>query len=785
MPIEPQRRPVFEGDGDNNLTPQVFETDDGGSAVRDSDPRSMREAASGIIDRLTGLADEAVQKRTPIEERWLEDERAYHGKYDEVTEKNLRNATASKSRAIINLTQPKTNAWSARLGDLLFPADDRNWGINPTPVPELVNEADEMQAQAEAQDAMAEQLVEEHNRRGETGEAQDVTLLPAAAAAGERAQALRAEEAKRRKVMDTAKQRSEAMQREMDDQLTESLYPKRSRDVIDDACRLGVGILKGPLFANRPRRKWVQVEGNVFRLQGPTDDRPEFRRVNPWSFFPDPNGTEMDDVEYTFERHLPNRSKLRKMAKELGFNKEAVRELLREGPGYGTNRNLDHLTHLRSITNEGEAITGRYVVWEYHGVLEKEDICILLHGAGRADDAEAFEQNYDELDELKVVIYFCDGHLLKLSEAYVLDSNEPLYSVFSFLKSEASVLGSIGVPAMMRDPARALSAVWRMMLDNAALSVGPQVVIDKNMVEPEDGSWKLTGRKVWKRTGQDINTQNKPFDSFDIPNNQAELAGIIELALRFVDDVTSLPLIAQGEQASHVTQTANGMAMLFNSANVIFRRVVKNWDDDLTTPAVRRLFDWNMQFNPKDAIKGDMQVEARGTSVLLVREVQSQNLMAITTTWSSHPILGPALKAYDSMRMTLQSLSINPDDVLVPREEYEKKLLAMAEGQAESPELIRAQATVEAAKIGAAARTEAAQVDLQVAHLRYEVEVMKLRQTGEITAAQMTAMLDQKRLELGSQERMKAVDIAVEERRAERARAEGQSEEAAVGQGVG
>jgi hypothetical protein len=43
---------------------------------------------------------------------------------------------------------------------------------------------------------------------------------------------------------------------------------------------------------------------------------------------------------------------------------------------------------------------------------------------------------------------------------------------------------------MMRDPAGARAA-WRMLMDNSALSVGPQIVIDKTRIEPENGpgSW--------------------------------------------------------------------------------------------------------------------------------------------------------------------------------------------------------------------------------------------------------------------------------------------------------
>jgi hypothetical protein len=232
-------------------------------------------------------------------------------------------------------------------------------------------------------------------------------------------------------------------------------------------------------------------------------------------------------------------------------------------------------------------------------------------------------------------------------------------------------------------------------------------------------------RKVWLKTGDDLNVDAKPFEVFDIPSNTDELVKIIELSLKFIDEMTSLPLIAQGEQGAHITQTAGGMSMLMNSANVIFRDVVKNWDDDMTTPMIRRFYDWNMQFNSKEEIKGDMQVEARGTSALLVRELQSANLMMMTERWSSHPVLSLALKVYDTMRMTVQSISINPDDVLGTRDEFEAKLKAQAENAPQDPRIA-------AAQIDAQSRKEQNAANIEIANLRLQASIADVQaRTGE------------------------------------------------------
>lgn len=746
--------------------------------------QKMVEAAGAVVDRLHALAQEQVTHKKPIEMRWLEDLRAFAGLYDEITADRLNSSDRdgeARSRAYINMARPKTNAWRARLADLLFPADDRNYGINPTPVPELEDGARMVAKESAELHEKAEQAVERANRAAAAGD-------PAAAAAeaaeaeqsGMLAKKLEENEKLARAELEVARRRADAMAREIDDQLTECQYPARSRDAIDDACKLGVGILKGPLTANRPRRKWATMPGetNVYQLQTNPDPRPEYRRVDPWSFFPDMMAATIDDAEFTFERHLPTKRDLRKLARTLGFDKDAVRALVSdEQPDRGgSNNDLDYLSQLRAITGETQAVTGRYVLWEYRGNLECDEICHLMRATGNVEGAAAFEAAYDPLDEHMVVIYFCRGRVLKIDTDYVLDSGESLYSVFQFERGEGSMMSAIGVPRMMLPALRVLNGAWRMMIDNGALSSGPQVVIDKTMVEPEDGSWKMRPRKVWlKKTsmgGQ--GGQNAPFEVFNIPMNQAQLAGIIELALKFIDEETALPLIAQGEQGSHITQTMGGMTMLFNSANVIFRRVVKNWDDDMTTPIIRRIYDWNMQFSDKDDIKGDMQVEARGTSVLLVREMQSQQLMQIATNWSAHPVIGAAIKLHDVLRMTFQSLSLNPDDVLLSKDDFEKKIADLAASQAQSPETIRAMATIETAKIDAASRKLDGEVQLQIAGIRRETALMELAEESKMSVEKLGAMLGMKNLELASKERSLAAEIGTEREMAAEARARGE-----------
>lgn len=734
----------------------VVQRDDAESRIRED---RLLDAAAAIVGRLDNLVREQVRARAPIEERWIRNISQYLGLYDAKRLADLNKA--EQSTAFVKLTRHKTNGWSARISDLLFPTDNKNWGIQPTPIPKLTGKAKEAEAAA----------IEAVKAANAAADAGDPTAEQIAGRAGEFGEQVKAYYA----AIETAKKRAVWMERTIEDQLVESDYITQCRDVIEDGCKLGTGILKGPTTVQQLRPAWTEVEGR-WSLQQDDEPRPMFVRVDPWHFFPDMSARTIKDCEFTFERSLPTRKDLKRAARKLGFNKAAVKRLLDQGaPQFTSADGLSHIAELRSLTGESETITGRYIQWEYNGPLECEEIVQLLRASGRDREADYFEENKDPLDEHRVIIHFIGSEVLKIAPEYPLDSGDGLYSIWNFEKGEASIFG-IGVPEMMSDSQTSINNAWRMMQDNSALSVGPQLIFNKGSIVPQDGVWGLRPMKIWLNTSASYAVgQPKPFDVIDVPNNQQELAGIIALAKEFADLESSMPDIAQGELGATPSQTASGQAMLMNSANVVFRRVVKSWDDDLTKPTLRRAYDWNMQFNKDESVKGDMQVDARGTSVLLVREIQSQNLMAIATNWTVHPVFGAYFKAREIAEKTLQTMMIPPEDVLLSQDEVDKKAAEAAQQGTQEDPMIAAKREI--AMIGQQSAQYEADSRERIASMNAEVALMKASQESGLSVEELRTKFGIEEMKVQSAERRDAAKIAIEQTR--------QSQGLDVGQGVG
>lgn len=736
----------------------------------------LRDRLSEFVGKLQAEAKRRVEARATIEQRWLDDLRQYHGKYDANT---LKRINENESSAVfLNLTRPKTNAMISRLWDLLFPTDDRNWAIGPTPVPELTEDAER-----------ALQLVEDAN---DTFEAKEQELRAAEEAGNEElAQSLAAEMQETEEVLSAAqkaaddlqdilteaKRRATLMQEEIDDQFKECGYAAECRDIIRDGCKIGIGVLKGPVLGERLKRRWKATEGtdqdgNVIQMHELTEvpnNAPAAYRVDPWGFFPDPDCKRIEDGDGIYERHLMNKRLLRRFARQAKVDQDAIRRLLKADPDQGNNPS--YLVDLNDITEQKHSsVKDTYHVWEFTGALEFEDLLTLVEALNDDDTLADLGEDLDPLDEIHVKIWFCQGEVLKFA-LHQLDSNDVVYSVFSLEEDENSPFG-FGLPYLMRDPQAVLNAAQRMMMDNMGLSTGPQIVVNDKIIEPVDGDWKLKPRKVWRIKNSE-NPADHAFRTYNIDAHQAELANVIELARRAIDEETSMPQIAQGEQGSGVTKTAQGMALLMNSANVIFRGSVKNFDDNVTVPMLQRFYDWNMQFNPKDEIKGDYEVDARGSSVLMVREMMAQNLIMIANLFGDHPVYGEWLKHSDLMRAIFRAHMIPADEITKTEREYKADMKAK-EGQID-PMMAIEQMKAEEKEKDRELEREKIDAQIQVANLEAEVRryvadtnydalMNRLAEELNMDRDALDAKLSEQRENREAKERALAVEAAMKER---------------------
>lgn len=629
---------------------------------------------------------EAISGRaqTGIEDQWREDQEYYDGIDDANREEQkyvkgaslnapltsvAKETAQTRSTVFLNVTAPYVDAASARVSDMLLPTDDRNWSIRPTPIPELAQALDDKTLFQPTDPA---------------------TGAPAMDAQGQPVQVSRGDYAQ--EILDQAQDRCDRAQKRIDDWLTECQFHAHTRELIQDSTRLGSGLIKGPVPKKTQERAFFR-NGQAAELRIEEKLQPASRRISCWDLFPDPAcGESIHNGSFIWERDRVTAKQLRKLKGTPGYIDAAIDEVLEQGPKATT----EHRSPEHPVDD-----TDQYEIWYYTGDVSKDDL--------EACGCEMPAQEEDAAPQVtaSALVTMVNDKIIK-AVLDPLESDTFDYDILPWKKKPGMPWGD-GVARQIRTAQRMLNAGVRNMMDNAGMSSGPMLVINKQKIEPEDGSWKLSLRKIFRtKSDQAVEDVNKVFTAINIPSMQQELMAIIQFALKIAEDVTGLPLLMQGQQGK-APDTVGGMTILNNNASTVLRRIAKLFDDYITEPHIRRYYQFLLEHGPDDSEKGDMVIDARGSSALVERDLQNQLIQQLLP-FSANPIYG--LDPKKSMEEYLKTQHLDPKRVKYDDPAWQKIVAGLSQMAQKGGGGDKGQSAVQVAQIkeeGAAQRLQAEQ----------------------------------------------------------------------------
>jgi sulfur transfer complex TusBCD TusB component (DsrH family) len=171
------------------------------------------------------------------------------------------------------------------------------------------------------------------------------------------------------------------------------------------------------------------------------------------------------------------------------------------------------------------------------------------------------------------------------------------------------------------------NASIRAMLDNAAISAGPIIEANIDLLADGEDPLELFPFRVFQRVGTGIDAGQKAITVTKLPSYTTEFLGLVEFFQETADESTTIPRSLHGSQSTGgANQTATGMSMLIGASNITLKDQVQFFDDGVTKPFIKSMYFWNMEFNGKDAIKGDFNIVARGTKSLIAKEVKMEQI---------------------------------------------------------------------------------------------------------------------------------------------------------------
>ena len=573
------------------------------------------------------------RSRVDVEEDWVEDLRAFMGQYDSETLSKI-NGKGDRSTVYVGLTRTKVLAAFSRITDLLFQPGQSFFSIQQTPIVKQPMLKRELTEQAAMETMMAANTIDPMRY-------DDIIQ--------ERMSELDEE------VKEEAGKRVENMEEVILDQALENNLESKMKDAIMEQVLFGTGAMKAGTLKIDKNHRWISnPEG--FSLVYEESPMPEMEAVSIFDLYPDPFATSIEDMRSIFRRHIISKTQLSDLRDFPGFNEEMIEECIMMMPE-GNHTESNHERERRSIANINDSTmeTGKYEVLEFWGSVNGYD----LEEAG-----VEFTESDDMAMEYQANIWMLSDKVIKAQLNPLPGAIIP-YFIFPYEKNPHQFWGT-GIPRMMRDSQATMNAATRIYLDNIALSSGPMVEVNTDIMASGEDPTELYPWRVFLREGGD---GNQPMVRFYQPqSNSPALVNVIELFRRFADETTALPSYTHGQTQSSLNRTATGISILMSNANIVLKSVIKNIDDYLTKPMIRALYDWNMTWNPDEDIKSDMRVVAKGSTALVQKEVQSQRLLQFLSL-VSNPMDAPMVDRGQLLKDIAKSMDIDPDEVIRTQED--------------------------------------------------------------------------------------------------------------------
>ena len=606
--------------------------------------------ASGLISFVQERYARSEEARRTDETRWLKAYRNYRGLYGP----DVQFLATEKSRVFVKVTKTKVLAAYGQIIDVLFSNNKFPLSIDPSVLPEGVVDSVHFDPKAapsapsipfgdegaasigndfdldkleEMLGAMKDDLKDLPGlKKGPGVTPTSVTFYPAMVAA-------------------------KKMEKKIHDQLDESGASKHLRLSGFEMALFGTGVMKGPFAVNKEYPNW----GEDGEYKPVIKTVPDASHVSIWNFYWDPDANNTDECQYIIERHKMSRTQLRALKKRPHFRGNVIDDIIAGGEGYTKKYWEDTLKDY--ALNYG---VDRFEVLEYWGNVDVE----LLE----ENDIEVPE-DFD--GELQANIWYCNGKIIRLVLNPFKPAKIPYYAVPYELNPYS--LAGVGVAENMDDTQTLMNGFMRMAVDNGVLSGNLVFEIDEtNLVPGQDMS--VYPGKVFRRQG---GAPGQALFGTKFPNVSQENLQMFDKARQLADESTGMPSFAHGQTGvSGVGRTASGISMLMNAASGSIKTVIKNVDDYLLAPLGKAFFNFNMQFDFDPEIKGDLEVNARGTESLMANEVRSQRLMQFMQI-VANPALMPFAKMPYIIREIAKSMDLDPDKVSNNMEEAARQAALM------------------------------------------------------------------------------------------------------------
>ena len=632
---------------------QAREADDRASA----ESRQAAPLITGLAGHIKGKFSQArdAKRFGDVEQRMLDNMRARRSTY--TPQKLGAIQSEGGSEVFAGITGQKCRAAGAWIRDVMMTTgEDRPWSIKATPVPDLPPEINDMIVQA-AMGPLKEQLMAAAAGQGQPPDPMATVKLISML----KDQAMEA-------VREEAGKRVDRMATKMEDQLLEGGFMNALDEFINDLTIFPTAIIKGPVIRMKPYLTWgaggqPSVEVKLCK---------EWERVDPFKCYPSPAATSPDDGDF-IEKHSLSRRDLQELRGVPGYDDGAIDMVLEN---YGNN-GMRMWLYDESDMEEAAGRPSTSLSTNADGLIDALQYWGSVQGQMLLDWGMTKTQVPEATKEYQVEAWAIGPYVIKATLNPDPLNRRPYYAT-SYERVPGSFWGN-SVADLVRDPQDICNAAARSMINNAALSSGPQVGILTDRIAPGEQITQLKPWRIWQLNSDPMggSTSDPPIRFFQPQSTLPDLMALFDKFTVMADEYSGIPRYMTGDASTGgAGRTASGLSMLMSNAGKMITSVIKNIDLNVMEPLLERLYYFNMRYETDPDLKGDVTIVARGASNLVAREaaqVRRNEFLATTANPIDMQIMGIEGRAA-VLRETAKTLQMDTDKVVPDIDTLRQKL---------------------------------------------------------------------------------------------------------------
>ena len=489
----------------------------------DSDDRTDSKVGT-VIGFVENKFSKAEKARYSDEQRWIKAYQNYRGIYGP----DVQFTSTEKSRVFVKVTKTKVLAAYGQIVDVLFGSNKFPISINPSTLPDGVEESVNFETNPEIQKAAEKDFPDlNYLQPGET----IIDLRERLSGLSKKLEPVQDKieegpgttptQATFHPAMIAAKK----MEKKIHDQLEESNAKKQLRITAFETALFGTGIMKGPFALDKEYPSWSE-DGEYT----PTVKTvPQTSSVSIWNFYPDPDANNMDEAEYVIEKHKMSRSQIRGLKRRPFFRSNAIDTAIEIGESYSK----EWWEQVMEDADQ-ETRSERFNVLEFWGYVDTDIL--------KNYDVDIPKELQDQ-DQVSVNIWICNGQVLRLVMNPFTPAILPYYAV-PFEVNPYSFFG-VGIAENMDDTQTLMNGFMRMSVDNAALSGNLIIEIDETNLMPGQDLSIYPG-KVFRRQG---GAPGQAIFGTKFPNVSNENMQMFDKARVLADESTGFLLSLMVKQA--------------------------------------------------------------------------------------------------------------------------------------------------------------------------------------------------------------------------------------------